>query len=186
MELGRDCLDLWGYKRIEEIVWIKTNQLQRIIRTGRTGHWLNHSKEHCLVGIKGNPKINRNIDCDVIVSEVRETSRKPDEIYRIIERMKPGGVKVELFARPHNRMPGWISVGNQLPGTFLVESRIKENFKVKHPEMEILEKGSDSNPSAAGQWISQEDTGEQTFINKIYFNHIQKQKIGQKLSKPKI
>lgn len=34
MELGRECLKLWGYKRIEEIVWIKTNQLQRIIRTG--------------------------------------------------------------------------------------------------------------------------------------------------------
>lgn len=67
MELGRECLNIWGYERIEEIVWIKTNQLQRIIRTGRTGHWLNHSKEHCLVGVKGNPKINRNVDCDVIV-----------------------------------------------------------------------------------------------------------------------
>ena len=49
MELGRECLELWGYKRIDEIIWVKTNQLQRIIRTGRTGHWLNHGKEHCLV-----------------------------------------------------------------------------------------------------------------------------------------
>lgn len=73
-------LELWGYRRIEEIIWVKTNQLQRIIRTGRTGHWLNHSKEHCLVGIKGNPEVNRNIDTDVIVAEVRETSRKPDEV----------------------------------------------------------------------------------------------------------
>ena len=80
MELGRECLSLWGYRKIEEIIWVKTTQLQSIIRTGRTGHWLNHSKEHCLVGIKGNPKINRNVDCDVIVSEVRETSRKPDEV----------------------------------------------------------------------------------------------------------
>jgi mRNA (2'-O-methyladenosine-N6-)-methyltransferase len=76
-------LELWGYKRVEEIIWVKTNQLQRIIRTGRTGHWLNHSKEHCLVGIKGSPEVNRNIDTDVIVAEVRETSRKPDEV-RII------------------------------------------------------------------------------------------------------
>ncbi|XP_054810129.1 N6-adenosine-methyltransferase MT-A70-like isoform X2 [Prosopis cineraria] len=80
MELGRECLELWGYKRVEELIWVKTNQLQRIIRTGRTGHWLNHSKEHCLVGIKGNPEVNRNIDTDVIVAEVRETSRKPDEV----------------------------------------------------------------------------------------------------------
>lgn len=36
---------------MDEIIWVKTNQLQRIIRTGRTGHWLNHGKEHCLVNI---------------------------------------------------------------------------------------------------------------------------------------
>ena len=61
-----------SYERVEEIVWIKTNQLQRLIRTGRTGHWLNHSKEHCIVGVKGKPKMNRFIDCDVIVAEVRQ------------------------------------------------------------------------------------------------------------------
>ena len=52
MELGRECLILWGYERVDEIIWVKTNQLQRIIRTGRTGHWLNHGKEHCLVSKK--------------------------------------------------------------------------------------------------------------------------------------
>lgn len=40
-----------SYERVDEIIWVKTNQLQRIIRTGRTGHWLNHGKEHCLVGL---------------------------------------------------------------------------------------------------------------------------------------
>ena len=51
------------------LVWVKTNQLQRLIRTGRTGHWINHSKEHCLVGVKGNPRVNKGVDCDVIVAE---------------------------------------------------------------------------------------------------------------------
>lgn len=37
------------YERVDELIWVKSNQLQRIIRTGRTGHWLNHGKEHCLV-----------------------------------------------------------------------------------------------------------------------------------------
>lgn len=55
--------------------------------SGRTGHWLNHGKEHCLVGMKGNPKdLNRGLDSDVIVAEVRATSHKPDEIYGMIER----------------------------------------------------------------------------------------------------
>ena len=40
MELGRELIALWGYKRVDELVWVKTNQLQRLIRTGRTGHWL--------------------------------------------------------------------------------------------------------------------------------------------------
>ncbi|GFP99484.1 probable n6-adenosine-methyltransferase mt-a70-like [Phtheirospermum japonicum] len=121
MELGHECLELWGYKRVEEIIWVKTNQLQRIIRTGRTGHWLNHSKEHCLVGVKGNPKVNRNIDTDVIVAKVRETSRKPDEMYAMLERVCPRTRKLELFARMQNVQAGWLSLGNQLQGVRLVD-----------------------------------------------------------------
>lgn len=34
MEVGRDCLAAWGYKRIDEIVWVKISQLHRLIRTG--------------------------------------------------------------------------------------------------------------------------------------------------------
>lgn len=128
MELGRECLEIWGYKIMEEIVWVKINQLQRIIRTGRTGHWLNHSKEHCLVGIKGNPRINKCLDCDVIVSEVRETSRKPDEIYGIIERIFPDGRKLEMFARNHNIHEGWVSVGNQIDGVHLTEPQLLESY----------------------------------------------------------
>lgn len=134
MEVGRECLRVWGYTRIDEVVWVKTNQvsciflstvvifltlrhqLQRVIRTGRTGHWLNHTKEHMLVGIKtvtdanGTLKFpswaNRSLDTDVIVSEVRETSRKPEEVYGLIERVCPGGRKVEIFGRKHNARPG--------------------------------------------------------------------------------
>lgn len=135
MEVGRECMRVWGYTRVDEVVWVKTNQvstflyllhlllyiftiskLQRVIRTGRTGHWLNHTKEHMLVGVKtvlddqGALKFpswaNRALDTDVIVSEVRETSRKPEEVYGLIERMCPGGRKVEIFGRKHNARPG--------------------------------------------------------------------------------
>jgi mRNA (2'-O-methyladenosine-N6-)-methyltransferase len=134
MELGRECLTLWGYERCDEILWVKTNQLQRIIRTGRTGHWLNHGKEHCLVGIKGNPKnINRGLDCDVIVAEVRATSHKPDEIYGIIERLSPGTRKIELFGRPHNVQPNWITLGNQLDGVRLLDPVLIQNFRRRYP-----------------------------------------------------
>lgn len=137
MELGRECLELWGYKRVEEIIWVKTNQLQRIIRTGRTGHWLNHSKEHCLVGIKGSPLVNRNIDTDVIVAEVRETSRKPDEMYAMLERISPRTRKLELFARMHNTQAGWLSLGNQVSGTRLVDEGLRARYKAAYPDFEV-------------------------------------------------
>ncbi|KAM9330012.1 N(6)-adenosine-methyltransferase catalytic subunit METTL3 [Gastrophryne carolinensis] len=135
MELGRECLKLWGYERVDEIIWVKTNQLQRIIRTGRTGHWLNHGKEHCLVGVKGNPQgFNRGLDCDVIVAEVRSTSHKPDEIYGMIERLSPGTRKIELFGRPHNVQPNWITLGNQLDGIHLLDPDVVGRFKQQYPD----------------------------------------------------
>ncbi|KAK0083346.1 hypothetical protein PV325_008948 [Microctonus aethiopoides] len=134
MELGRECLQLWGYDRVDEIIWVKTNQLQRIIRTGRTGHWLNHGKEHCLVGMKGNPRVNRGLDSDVIVAEVRATSHKPDEIYGIIERMSPSTRKIELFGRPHNVQPNWITLGNQVDGVHLIDPQLIKAFRKRYPD----------------------------------------------------
>jgi N6-adenosine-specific RNA methylase IME4 len=58
--------------------------------------------------------LGRHVDCDVVMAEVRETSRKPDEMYPLLERLSPGTRKLEIFARPHNVRPGWVSMGNQL------------------------------------------------------------------------
>jgi mRNA (2'-O-methyladenosine-N6-)-methyltransferase len=130
MELARELLSVWGYVRVDELVWLKTNQLQRLIRTGRTGHWLNHTCEHLLIALKrprdhprtapvpwdthpGLRALHRASDTDVVVAEVRETSRKPDEAYGVIERLAPHGRKLELFGRKHNVRPGWLTLGNQ-------------------------------------------------------------------------
>lgn len=138
MELGRHCFERWGYRCVGELIWVKTNQLQRLIRTGRTGHWLNHTKEHCLVGVKGKPMLNNNIDCDVIVAEVRETSRKPDEVYGVLERLMPGTRKLEIFGRKHNTRPGWITVGNQLGETRLSEPDVIAKFQAAYPERDFV------------------------------------------------
>lgn len=37
---ARRCLATWGYRNIEELIWVKVNQLQRPVVSGRTGHWL--------------------------------------------------------------------------------------------------------------------------------------------------
>lgn len=153
MELGRECLKLWGYERCDELIWVKTNQLQRIIRTGRTGHWLNHGKEHCLVGVKGNPKdINRGLDCDVIVAEVRATSHKPDEIYGIIERLSPGTRKIELFGRPHNVQPNWITLGNQVEGVRLTDPVLINEFRKLYPDGDCMKKPPEPVSMGVDMW----------------------------------
>ena len=128
-KLEENALKYGATNKVEEIVWVKVNQLNKIIRTGRTGHWLNHSKEHCLVGLKGKPKFDLKIDTDVIVAKVRETSQKPDELYEMIERLMPKGRKIEIFARHHNIRSGWISIGNQLGSTYITELFLKEKWE---------------------------------------------------------
>eukprot|EP00965_Chrysotila_dentata_P218054 6190382-Pleurochrysis_carterae.AAC.2 len=55
--------------------------------------------------------------CGLSVVQVRETSRKPDEMYDLLERLAPGARKLELFGRPHNVHKGWTTLGNQLGKT---------------------------------------------------------------------
>lgn len=163
----------WGYETVGEIMWIKTNQLQRIIRTGRTGHWLNHSKEHCLIGVKGLPPVNRNLDCDVIVAEVRETSRKPDEIYGVLERLAPGARKLEIFGRSHNIRPGWLTLGNQLDGIRLSDTETIDCYQREYPDHEIKQfaqipqPGDDDYvPPKQKDWTQTRNRGEKGSVKK--------------------
>jgi len=59
------------------------------------------------------------VDTDVIIAEEEPmaSTRKPNEIYDIIERFCLGRKRLELFARPHNRRPGWLSVGAEIDET---------------------------------------------------------------------
>ncbi|OQR85401.1 hypothetical protein ACHHYP_11877 [Achlya hypogyna] len=88
---GRRLLRHWGYTVVDDIVWVKVDQLQRVAAQGRTGHWLNHSHEHCLVGQKGLAVSAARAECDVIVAAARESSRKPDELYGLVERCVRAG-----------------------------------------------------------------------------------------------
>lgn len=117
------------------------------------------------MGIKGNPKINKKLDCDVIVSKVRETSRKPDEVYGMIERMSPGGKKIELFGRPDNCMPGWLTLGNQLMDVRLKDPEIIARYRKAYTQQELTEERMARNL---------EEMSSQDNLHKIYNNHIQK------------
>jgi len=76
----KNVLILFRYKFVDEITWIKVNQINATIVSGRTGHWLNHTKESCLIGVKGEPELQQMMDLDTIVEAVRGTSQKPDAV----------------------------------------------------------------------------------------------------------
>lgn len=121
-----------------QITWVKKTASGNIAIS--QGYYFLHSSEICLVGVKYDSKgkslefiskvcrvlvrgneieltitlVNNQTSNDVLFAEIREKSRKPDQLYHIIERMVPGGRKVEIFARNHNMRPGWLSLGNQL------------------------------------------------------------------------
>jgi mRNA (2'-O-methyladenosine-N6-)-methyltransferase len=72
------------------------------------------------------------------VSETRETSRKPDAIYGIIERLAPGTRKIELFGRRHNTgQPGWVTLGNQLGGSRVVDQEMAARIRNAYPGMQL-------------------------------------------------
>ena len=72
MELGRELFSLWGYRRVDELVWVKVNQLQRLIRTGRTGHWLKYVLSTLyLLPSKGRQKLMSSHTCEHLLVTVK-------------------------------------------------------------------------------------------------------------------
>ena len=74
------------------------------------GHSTRRNTEDCWLFTRGNPKRQDAGVRELIVSPLREHSRKPDAVYQRIERLFEGE-RCELFAR--NRRTGWSSWGNQ-------------------------------------------------------------------------
>ena len=67
------------------------------------GYYLQHAKEVCLVGKKGSdpPGIRRCVASDVIYSERRGQSQKPEEIYQLIEELVPNGTCLYIRMQCH-------------------------------------------------------------------------------------
>lgn len=77
------------------------------------GYYARQKHEMLLIATKGSPALPEPGDRpeSVIHAPRREHSRKPDEVYGIIETMYPRGQYLELFAR--NKRDNWKSWGNE-------------------------------------------------------------------------
>lgn len=113
-----DLFKEWGYEMVDEIVWVKLTVNRRLAKSH--GFYLQHAKEVCLVARKGSrdPEGTRtSVASDIIFSERRGQSQKPEEIYEIIEDLVPNGKYLEIFGRKNNLRDYWVTVGNEVTGT---------------------------------------------------------------------
>lgn len=77
-----------------------------------TGYWTRANSEVCLLAIKGKPKrISASVH-SVIVSHIREHSKKPDEARQRIVELMGDLPRIELFAR--QKADGWDVWGNEI------------------------------------------------------------------------
>lgn len=112
---GLEVMRRWGFTYKTNIVWYKVRKDGGPDGRG-VGFYFRNVTELILFGTRGNfrtlPPGRRQTN--IIVSQKRRHSHKPDEQYDIIENCSPGPF-LELFAR-HPR-PGWHVWGNEVePG----------------------------------------------------------------------
>jgi N6-adenosine-specific RNA methylase IME4 len=107
-------LTKWGYRYAQDVIWVKRTVNRRLAKCH--GYYLQHAKETCLVGVKGElpSHWNLGIGSDVIYTERRGQSQKPIELYEMIERLVPEGRFLEIFGRRHNLRDNWTTIGNEL------------------------------------------------------------------------
>jgi|SRR5579884_1181980 len=111
---GLEVMRGWGFTYKTNIVWYKVRQDGGPDGRG-VGFYFRNVTELLLFGVRGSlrtlPPGRRQTN--VIVSQKRRHSRKPDEQYAIIEACSPGPY-LEMFARQPRR--GWWGWGDEAGG----------------------------------------------------------------------
>lgn len=108
---GLQVMEAWGFTYKTNLVWYKVRKDGGPDGRG-VGFYFRNVTELLLFGVRGCmrtlPPGRRQVN--LLSARKREHSRKPDEIYDIIESCSPGPY-LELFAR--FRRPGWCQWGNE-------------------------------------------------------------------------
>lgn len=108
---GLEVLEAWGFTYKSHLVWYKVRRDGGPDGRG-VGFYFRNVTELVLFGVRGNLRTLApgRTQVNLFASRKREHSRKPDELYEIVEACSPGPY-VELFARFRRR--GWVQWGNE-------------------------------------------------------------------------
>lgn len=106
-----EVIKAWGFEyKTVAFVWIKQNRSGKGLFWGM-GYWTRANAEVCLLATRGKPRRRAKGVHQVVMSPVRDHSRKPDEVRTRIQQLLSGPY-IELFARGKAR-PGWTAWGNE-------------------------------------------------------------------------
>lgn len=110
---GLKTIEKWGFAyKTCAFTWIKQNKKSPSLFWGM-GYWTRANAEICLLATRGNPKrVSAGVH-SVIMSPIREHSRKPDEARDRIVELCGDLPRIELFAR--QSADGWDCWGDQAP-----------------------------------------------------------------------
>jgi N6-adenosine-specific RNA methylase IME4 len=108
---GLETMKKWGFTYKTNVVWYKVRKDGGPDGRG-VGFYFRNVTELVLFGIKGKMRTLKpgRTQVNIISTRKREHSRKPDELYPIIESCSPGPY-LEMFARGNRK--GWAVWGNQ-------------------------------------------------------------------------
>lgn len=108
---GLEVMRSWGFTYKSNIVWFKVRKDGGPDGRG-VGFYFRNVTELVLFGVRGSMRTLKpgRTQVNMLSTRKREHSRKPDEIYDLIEACSPGPY-LELFAR--FRRPGWAQWGNE-------------------------------------------------------------------------
>jgi N6-adenosine-specific RNA methylase IME4 len=93
-------LESWGFVAKTVLTWAKDSI--------GLGKWLRGQTEHCIVAVKGNPKIRLTSQSTLLRARAREHSRKPDDFYQLVDSLCEGP-KLDYFGR--EKRDGWTVYG---------------------------------------------------------------------------
>jgi len=125
LQEGLNVMKEWGFKYKTNIVWNKVRK-DGESDGGGLGFYFRHATEMVLFGVRGSlstlPPARTQVN--VIRARRREHSRKPDELYNIIEKCSPSSC-LELFARGTHS--DWYAWGDQAKNYKITWNTLKYN-----------------------------------------------------------
>jgi N6-adenosine-specific RNA methylase IME4 len=127
---GLEVMEAWGFKYKSNLIWHKIRKDGGPDGRG-VGFYFRNTTEIVLFGTRGSMRTLQpgRRQVNIIRTQKQEHSRKPDELYDIIESCSPGPY-LEIFARGKRKK--WDVFGNQANDTYIPEwNTYKNNSSIK-------------------------------------------------------